>query len=106
MSHDAMTARWKPGRLYGSVEHVKDTTTRSLRRARFRSSETPATAKTLASRFSSSRTVAGRLAEAQLHWHSNRAKNLSRDQFAVSHEVTNEQQLSRCNDPVSREIRE
>src|SRR6266704_100524 len=67
---------------------------------------TPATAKALASRFSSSRIVAGRLAEAQLHWHTNRAKNLSRDQFAVSHEVTNEQQLSRCNDPVQREIRE
>jgi len=43
--------------------------------------------------------------EAQLHWHTNRAKNLSRDQFAESHEVTNEQQASRRNDPVAREIR-
>jgi len=41
-----------------------------------------------------------------LHWHINRAKNLSRDQFAELHEVTNEQQLSRRKDAVSQEIRE
>jgi len=49
----------------------------------------PAAAKALASRFSSSRTVAARLVGAQLRSHAKRAKNLSHDQFAESHEVTN-----------------
>ncbi len=66
---------------------------------------TPATAKALACRFSSSITVAGRLAEPQLRWRTNRAKNLSRDQFADSPEVTYERRLWRRNNPVQREIR-
>jgi len=46
-----------------------------------------ATAKALAFRFSPPRTFAARLAEPQLRWRTDRAKNRSRDQFAESHEV-------------------
>jgi hypothetical protein len=78
-----------------------------LRFIGFRSSLTrPPPPGASASRFSSPGTVAGRLAKAQLRSNANRGKNLSRDQFTESHDVTNEQQLSRRHGLVSRVIRE